>query len=74
MKLYNSEKGVGLQLSRMQFAWNCGCDSIPSSIKLGLENACDLMGNFVSKSLIITTIWVFLNIVDVACWQEAFQL
>jgi hypothetical protein len=41
---------------------------------LGIENASDLMGNFVSMSLIISTIWVFLNIVEVACWQEAFQL
>jgi hypothetical protein len=41
---------------------------------LGLENACDLMGNFVSMLLIIITIWVFFYIVDVACWQEAFQL
>jgi hypothetical protein len=42
---------------------------------LGLENARDLMGNFVSMSLIITTIFeFFFNTVDVACWQEAFQL
>jgi ABC-type sulfate transport system permease subunit len=42
--------------------WNCSCDSNPSSIMLGLENACDLMGNFGSMSLIITTIWVFLTL------------
>jgi len=29
---------------------------------LGLENVCDLMGNFVSVSLIITTIWVCLTL------------
>jgi hypothetical protein len=40
---------------------------------LGLDNACDLMGSFVSMSL-ITTKLSFFNIVDVACWQEAFQL
>jgi hypothetical protein len=68
------KKVLGIQLSIIKFGWNCGCDSNPSSIMLGLENACDLMGNFVSMSLIITTIWVFFYIMDVACWQEAFQL
>jgi hypothetical protein len=40
---------------------------------VGLENACDLMGNFVSMSLIITTIGDFLTL-WIACWQEPFQL
>jgi hypothetical protein len=31
---------------------------------LGLDNACDLMANFVSMSLIITTIGDFFNVVD----------
>jgi len=40
---------------------------------LGLENACDLMGNFVSMELIRTTMGDFLTLC-IACWQEAFQL